>query len=91
VPACRSCVLTFLCPDVPHASPCACLQWPITEDSDGPAAARMLRVKQCLPDFPMLVPIAAIHPTIGKTYEAFSLPGSRVGWVGLNAAGRRCV
>lgn len=50
-----------------------------------------MRVKQCLPEFPSLVPLAAIHPSVGKTFKAFALSNSRVGWVGINAASKRCV
>lgn len=52
---------------------------------------RAVRVKQCLPDLcPMMAPLGPIHPTVGKTLAPFTLPGLRVGWIGVNAAGKRC-
>lgn len=37
-----------------------------------------------------MVPLAPIHPSVGKAYAPFPLPDSRVGWIGVNAAGKKC-
>ena len=94
-------------------SPCSFrFEWPL-EDANG-HLTRTVRVKQVLPDFPMLLPLGPIHPTaykapitgqaseLGNTSQrpkataprpsrasAFTLPGSRAGWIGMNAAGNR--
>ena len=101
MPRGRQCVLGY---DHPACS----WQWPFRDADNN--VIRALRVKQFLPDFPMLVPLGSIHPSaiqrpasagsaagpnkVGLAREAarvipFTMPGSRAGWIGLNAAGQR--